>query len=152
MCICGGQHLYISTLPHCAVQSFFDTLLTKEWAQARVFLPTPGACRLDTFIVGHAPATLWPASQWSLCTIPSVSGSSDSTEHHPQAHFSFNGADNAGEHPRSYLSSLSASHPEFFSNINISNTNISQTAWCIWIADTNVNPAVLFCFCSVWKM
>lgn len=46
---------------------------------------------------------------------PRVALSSDSTEHHHRAHFSPNSADNAGEPPRSYLSSLSAPHKEFFS-------------------------------------
>lgn len=41
----------------------------------------------------------------SLCTppfSPYIALSSDSTEHHRQAHFSPNSADNAGEPPRSY--------------------------------------------------
>ncbi len=55
----------------------------------------------DTFIVVRAPATLWPASQWfPLYYPPSISPcialSSDSTEHHHQAHFSPNSTDNAG--------------------------------------------------------
>lgn len=73
----------------------------------------------DTFIVSRAPATLWPASQWLPLYYPPISPcialSSDSTEHHHQAHFSPNSADNAGEPPRSYLSSVSAPHKEFFS-------------------------------------
>lgn len=63
----------------------------------------------DTFIVSCAPATLWPASQWlSLYYSPPscITLASESTEHHQQAHFSLNSADNAGEPPQSYLSYL----------------------------------------------
>lgn len=54
----------------------------------------------------------------SLRTIPvspCMALFSDSKEHHHQAHFSSNSADNACEPPQSYLSSLSALHKEFFS-------------------------------------
>lgn len=57
----------------------------------------------DTFIVSSAPATLWPASQWFPLYYPPISLcialSSDSTEHHHQAHFSPNSTDNAGDSP-----------------------------------------------------
>ena len=46
---------------------------------------------------------------------PCIALSSDSTEHHLQAHFSPNSADNEGEALQSYRSSLSAPHKEFFS-------------------------------------
>lgn len=87
---------------------------SKKSDHRRIFLPpTPGArriwhihCQLCTCntltCIPMIPSVLSPIS-------PCIALTSDSTEHRHQAHFSPNSADNAGEPPRSYLSSVCSS-------------------------------------------
>lgn len=122
-CLYCGNCWCVTLLHLCSAASLCPVLLRriihKNKNRCMFIPPSPGACRVWQIhcqsctcnTLTCIPMIFSVLSPISLCIALSL----DSTEHHHQAHFSPISADNAGDPPRSYLSSLSVPHKEFFS-------------------------------------